>query len=328
MNSLLTLILGILAIRAFNNKSLALISVTVLVQSVICMVMYIMMYRKGKKLYSKEYWGWSLSLAIPLIPHYLSEVLLGHSDRIMINKMCGPAQSGIYNIVYQISMLMTIIRTGINGAFAPWLYSSIKVKKYADIKRITSFLAIMMATLSLIFMLIGPELLKIAAPKSYYEAVVDIPSIMIGCFFMFVYILFVYVEIYYEEKRYVATASIIAALTNIVLNTIFIKLYGYLVAGYTTMFSYLLMTIIHYAFLRKITEKHNEIDYMFNKKLLLFICFFMISIIIPMILLYRFWVLRYCIIIIVMIIMIIKRKLIMSFFTQLKNKSANEEDFV
>lgn len=320
VNSLLTLILGIISVKIFNNKSLSLILVTVIIQCIICIIMYIKIAFEGKKVYSKEYWKWSISLAVPLIPHYLSEVLLGHSDRIMINKMCGPSESGIYNIVYQISMFMTIIRTGINGAFAPWLYESIKKKRYADIKSITTFLTIMMGTFSTLLMLIGPEILKIAAPNRYYEAVVDIPAIMIGCFFMFVYIMFAYIEIYYEEKKYVTTASIISAIINIFLNVIFINKVGYLAAGYTTMVSYVIMTLLHYIFLRRITNKYYEIDMMFNKKIIGIFGIIMIFSIFPMILIYKNIIIRYFVLIAILLILLIKRKIIIKYINQLKGK--------
>ena len=153
-----------------------------------------------------------------MVPHYLSEILLGHADRLMINQMCGASQAGIYNIVYQISMVMTIIRTGINGSFTPWLYYSIKEKKFNEVRQVTKLLTLLMGTLTLLFMLLGPEILRLAAPPSYYEAVVGIPAIMIGCFFIFVYVLFLNVEIYYEQNCLVAVASIVAAFVNVILN--------------------------------------------------------------------------------------------------------------
>lgn len=268
LNSLLSMALGILAVFFFPDKSLALIGSVVGVQALISAVLYIYLLRKGRCICHKESWKWSLGLAVPLLPHYLSEILLGHSDRLMINQMCGSAQAGIYNIVYQISMIMTIVRTGVNGAFVPWLYYSIKNKQYGNIRNATGLLTAMMSVMSVFFMIIGPEILRIAAPSSYYEAVVDIPAIMAGGFFIFVYVMFVYVETYYEEKQYVSIASISCTILNIVLNYRFIAEYGYLVAGYTTMVSYMAMSVMHYLFLKKITRKHSEISKMFNYRFL------------------------------------------------------------
>ena len=171
-----------------REKGRLLIFVTVGVASVINLRLFILLAKHGKCLYRKNYWVWSLQNALPLLPHYLSEVLLGHADRIMINSMCGSAQAAIYNIAYQISMVMTIIRQGINASFIPWLYYSLREKRYERIREITKILATLMCLMSASLMLMGPELLRLAAPPSYYEAVADVPAIMIGCYCIFIYI--------------------------------------------------------------------------------------------------------------------------------------------
>lgn len=325
LNSVISTAAGILAVCFTEDKSTSLIVVTVLVQAVICAILYISNLKKGKCLFQKEYWSWSVGLAVPLIPHYLSEILLGHSDRLMINQMCGAAQAGIYNIVYQISMVMTIIRTGINGAFAPWLYYSIKNKEFAAIRKVTNLLALMMCLMSVFFMIIGPEILTIAAPASYYEAVIDIPAIMIGCFFIFIYVLFVYVETYYEKKIYVSVASIFSAALNIALNWFFIQRYGYLAAGYTTMVSYMAMAVMHYAFLHRISRKHSEIKEFFDIKFFCCISLIMLVIGAGCLALYKHTVLRYSAIVILVLFIWLKRRDFVDLIKKMKERGQESE---
>jgi O-antigen/teichoic acid export membrane protein len=320
INSIVSVLIGVVFVLISNNKSTALIAASVIVQAIICLFLYISIAYKGKCFFHKEYWKWSIGLALPLIPHYLSEILLGHFDRLIINHMCGSAKAGIYNLVYQISMVMTIIRTGINGAFAPWLYNAIKNQKYDDIKNVTKILTIMMGIMSFSLMIIGSEILKIAAPKSYYEAVVDIPSIMVGCFYIFVYTMFVYIEIYYEEKYYILIASVASAAFNVVLNIILIPKFGYLVAGYTTMLSYGLMAILHLVFLFQVAKKHPEIYMMFDLKIIGILSGILLAITFPMIILYKYVFIRYLVVLLILVFIVIKRKFIMSTIKKIKNK--------
>lgn len=44
---------------------------------------------------------------------------------------------------------------------------------------------------------------------------------------------------YFEENSYLVKGSILSAVLNIVLNFILIPVFGYVVAGYTTLFSYI-----------------------------------------------------------------------------------------
>lgn len=320
-NSILSVVLGVLFVILSDEKSLALVAVTVVIQAAINIFLFSSLVKKGRCFYNKNYWKWTILTAVPLLPHYLSEILLGHADRIMINSICGASKAGIYNLVYQISMVMTILRTGINGAFTPWLYYSLKQRKYNEIKRVTKMITLLMVTMTVLIMLVGPEILMIAAPSAYYEAVVDIPAIMIGCFFIFVYVLFLNVEIYYEQNQFVAVASIVAALANVVLNYICINVWGYLAAGYTTMLSYLLMAIMHYCFINRIAKSNEEINNLFGTKFLLVISVGLIAVGAVALVLYQLTLLRWILIGIIFMIIFLKRKSIIQIVQDMKARN-------
>lgn len=320
LNSIASLVLGTLFVFISEEKGFALVAVTVIVQAVINICIFVSLARKGRCVYDKEYWKWTIATSVPLIPHYLSEILLGHADRIMIGQMCGGAQAGIYNIVYQISMVMTIIRTGINGAFTPWLYYSLKEKRYLKIRKVTKMLTLLMWAMTIMFMLLGPEILKIVAAPAYYEAVIDIPAIMIACFFIFVYVLFLNVEIYYEQNQFVALASIISAIVNVFLNYVCINRFGYLAAGYTTMISYGLMAIMHFLFLHRIIKMDNELKEVFEFKFLLVVSIILIIMGAIILRLYEFTLLRWILIIILIVVIIMKKNSILELLKEMKKR--------
>lgn len=320
IESLLTLGAGIVfVIITKKGKGLALIDATVLVQLAISIFLFAYLTWKGKKVFDKEYWGWTVGLAIPLIPHYLSEVILGHADRIMINSICGSNKAAIYNIAYHISMLMTIIRMGLNGAFLPWEYKRIKSKDFIMLRAVTNMYAILMTVMTITFMLIGPEILMIAAPASYREAIYIIPVLMMGCFFIFIYVLFTNVEIYYEQKQLVALASVIAAAVNILLNYVCIRKWGYQAAGYTTAISYAIMVIMHYAFLKVISKKHEEIKSLYDERYLLILVVVVIIGACLSMLLYNNSIIRYLVTMVLLVGAFIKRKTIQNLIKTIKN---------
>lgn len=319
LNSFLSLALGVILVVLSEDKGFALIFNTVFIQLVINIFLFISLQLKGRCLYNKQFWKWSIFCSLPLIPHYVSEILLGHADRIMINSMCGPAYAGIYNIVYQISMLMTIIRTGINGAYTPWLYIALKNQDYKSIRVATNYISLIMAFLTFFLMLIGPEILKFAAPTSYYEAVIDIPAIMLGCYFIFIYVLFLNVEIYYEQNKYVAIASCLAAFLNIILNIYCIPIWGYLSAGYTTMFSYMLMVILHFLFLIKIKNKYVYIGEIFDTKVLMYSSLILFALCFISLYLYKVTIIRWICILFLLCCFYCKRKTFLNFLYAIKN---------
>ena len=319
VSTLGTLFLGVLFVYLSDEKSFALVAVTVIIQ--VCFNIFFFFKNIKSTLFCKNIWKWTLVVSIPLVPHYLSEILLGHSDRIMINLMCGPAKAGIYNLIYQISMVMAILRTGINGAFAPWLYYSLKNNDYNEVKRISTLLTFFMFVLTCFIMLIAPEILKIAAPASYFVGIIGVPAIMTGSFFVYVYVLFMYVEVYYEKTIYVAIASVVATIFNIVLNYICIPKWGYISAAYTTMFSYIIMALVHYVFLNKIVKDHKRVSDIFNIK---YITIFSVSIIVLsqiMIFLYKYDVLRIVIVLLIMVFVILRWNYFYSFYQIIRNKN-------
>lgn len=314
--SVLTLLIGTIGLIIIPNSSDVLIFVTVVTKAVFCLFILLYIFNKGRVFYNKEYWSWSLKMAIPLIPHYLSEILLGHADRLMIGKMCGNSEAGIYNVAYQISMAMTIIRSGIEATFTPWMYRKLKDNRYESIRSVTTGVSIAMGTMTFLFMLLGPELLKIAASKEYYEAIWDMPAIMIGCFFIFVYTLFLNIEIYYEKRHYASIASFIAAGLNVLLNYFCIKKFGYLAAGYTTMISYLIMAVLHYVFYKRTTNENKES--VFDSKLIMLISVVLIALGLLCLVLYRFTIIRYMIIIFIIVFSAVFRNRILKIIKDLK----------
>lgn len=66
---------------------------------------------------------------MPIIPHGISQVLLAQFDRIMINKMIGKSEAGIYGLVGNIKLILAIISDSISEVWMTWFYEKMKIKK-------------------------------------------------------------------------------------------------------------------------------------------------------------------------------------------------------
>ena len=62
---------------------------------------------------------------------------------------------------------------------------------------------------------------------------------------------------YFEKNKAIMFASIVSAIMNVILNGIFIKKYGFVAAGYTTLICYFLYSVFHYYFMKKICKEEN-----------------------------------------------------------------------
>ena len=217
--------------------------------------MFIVQCRKGKIFCSLELWKYALKLVIPLIPHYLSQMILNSSDRIMISRIVGDREAGIYSLAYSISLIMTMFNTSLLSTIEPWIYQRIREREVDKIKRVAYPSFVLIAMVNLLLIVFAPEIIGIFAPNEYYEAIWVIPPIAMSVFFMFAYSFFAMFEFYFEQTKYITIATFTGALVNIITNYIFIQKFGYIAAGYTTLMCYIIYAVLHFLFMKKICKE-------------------------------------------------------------------------
>lgn len=251
-------LLGVLLVIYSDDKVTARILGLVLVELIGYAGCFLVQMKRGRIFFSRKFWKYSLGFNLPLIPHYLSQVVLNNSDRIMINDMVGDDSAGVYSLAYSIAMIMTLFNVALMQTLSPWIYQKIKDKKIRDIASAAYFSLGLVAVVNLILIALAPEVVRVFAPSSYYEAVYCIPPVAMGCFFMYAYDLFAKFAFYYEKTILIMVASVGGALLNIGLNYIGINRFGYVAAAYTTLICYLLYDVFHYILMMHICDKYLE----------------------------------------------------------------------
>lgn len=301
-------LLGIIAVLSTEYKAEARVLSYVLIQVAIGLIFYLYNIFKGKKYYHREYWKFALVFNIPLIPHYLSMQILGQADRIMISSMCGKDKAAIYSVAHTISMMMNIVTSAINNSFIPYTYKSLKNKEYKGIRNNSKILLLLVGAACIIAMAFGPEVIRIFASKEYYDAIWIIPPVAASVYFMFLYPLFSNIEFYFEKTKFVMLASCVGAFANLVLNAIFIRIFDYYAAGYTTLVCYIIFAVAHYFCYKKIVSKElSKVQSIYDMKFIIICSTGVIFTMLCMTLVYKHIVIRYSIVIIIGIILILNR---------------------
>ena len=163
------------------------------------------------------------------------------------------------------------------------------------------------AVMCIICTLFAPEIMAILAPSSYRGGIYVIPSVAAGVFFTALYSLYMRVELYYKETGFATVATTVAAILNIILNFIFIRMFGFVAAGYTTMTCYAVLALFHYINVRK--RKYEDV---FDNRAFAIISISVIIISVFISILYSWNVVRYIVISLIMLVLFIKRKLIIN----------------
>lgn len=262
-------ILEIVLILILNDSVTARIIGIVIAEVLGYTWMFIYQLKNGKKYYSAEFWKYALFFNIPLVPHYLSQVVLNSADRIMIQNMVGNSEAGIYNLAYSLALIMTLFNNALSQTINPWIYQKIKEKNEKEIAPVAYSTLLVIAVVNLLLIVCAPEAVAIFAPKTYYDAIWVIPPVAMSVFFMFCYDLFAKFAFYYEKTVFVMIASIVCALTNLVLNYFAIARFGYVAAGYTTLICFLLYASAHYIFMIKVCNLYCEKRYPYNTRIII-----------------------------------------------------------
>lgn len=318
--AILTSLMSVVFIIIFENKGVMKIVGYLLAASIINIVFYIYNFAKGKIFYDKKYWLFALKFNVPLIPHYLSMIILNQCDRIMIGRMCGEGEAAIYGVAYNIGKIALIFNSAITATFTPWIYEKLKSKDYNDCEKISFSLFSLITGIVIMIMLFGPEVIYLFATKEYMEAIYVIPPIAAGAYFTFVYNQVSTVEFFYGKSKYIMYASVLGALANIVLNYYAISWFGYIAAAYTSLICYIFFAVCHYALMSMLCKKNRINKKLFSGKKILFLSIGVLIFTLFVNILYSYIVVRYMLISVLLIIAFIFRKKILAIILDLKNK--------
>lgn len=276
--------------------------------------------RKGKTLFDKKYWKYFLAFSIPLVPHFLTRILLNQSDKVMIQMMVGYGAAGIYGLAHNLAWMLTLVTQAVLNTLSPWLFQRIREKQLGQIERIGLLTSLAVALAGLALTVVAPEVVRIFAPAEYAEAIWIIPPLVASVYFTYLYSLFADFEYYFEAKKYILGASMLGGVLNIGLNYVFIRLFGYLAAGYTTLACFLFLAAAHYVGMNRVLRKQKVETRVFHgKKVLLLSLGFMAAQGLCMAL-YPLPIIRYGVLAAGMAVALWKRKAVLQLFMELRKK--------
>lgn len=185
-------------------------------------------------------------ISLPLIPHNLGHILMSSSDRIIMDLYSvSQKEMGIYYNGYQTAEYMNILLLALCTAISPLVQKSYRDKN----KNKTLSYFIMASVIAYILICLGSlwmkEFYSLFIRNSELQVASEIAILTIFSYFPVILYFFLSTYIFINKKtNKILWLVFVPALLNIVLNTIFIPIYGYKAAVYTTIISYWLIFFI------------------------------------------------------------------------------------
>lgn len=201
-----------------------------------------------------------IKVSLPMLPHNYSSYLLGSSDRMVMNVYNVKTQEiGVYNVAYMWGNYIDILGNAVGMAVGP-MYYKLFSEKGSDNKiyHLTQFLQT--------FFLIGPFILSLFS-KELFKFFINNDELQHAYILSIIIIMgYSYRPLYWNvinrlQYHYCTTQlwkiSLVGGIINLVLNFIFIPIYGYQAAVITTFISLLYIGISGF-YLKAYKELDNK----------------------------------------------------------------------
>lgn len=207
-----------------------------------------------KKFIRQDYITFAIPLALPLLFHALSSVVLAGADKVMLAKLTTNSEVGIYGFSGAVLALLNTLTVSFYTAWRPYLFDKLKEGKFDELRnRMKSYIRCF--SIGCIgFMLIQPELVKILSDKPYWSCIPTVIPLVIGEFFFFLYTSVMCYELFYQKNIWIPIGSIGAAIINILINLLILKYWGAMGAAISTLVSNVALWLFHDTISRKIVK--------------------------------------------------------------------------
>ena len=250
-------------------------------------ILFIIMLAGNYNLWNTKYYSYALKISVPSILSSISYIIMQQSDHIMITEFVGAEFTAVYGLVYWIGNILYAFLQATSGAFQSWAFHALDSGHFLSVKMIQKWYLFFFLIISIGLLMVSPEVIKILAPSSYWDFRY-IPPFLAGSCMLVLNSFYSTVGEFYKKAGKVSLCVAAAALSNIVLNFIFIPKYGAIAAAYTSFVSYIFLVLLGRILIQFV---HRGL---YSDRLFLLFSAFIILICILFICVYERPILRYC----------------------------------
>lgn len=202
-----------------------------------------------------------LQYSVPMIPNSVSWWIANASDRYILTAFAGVAATGIYSVAYKIPTLLSTISSLFGNA---WKLTAVEDFGTEESKRFYSDIyskltALMIMMLSFLFTVNKP-LSRFLFSKDFYQAWQCVPILLTASVFHAYsdFLGSIYTSAY--KTKFLVVSTSIGAAANIVLNLLFIPMWGVLGAAIATLIGYGIIWISRLVHSRSILKLHINVS--------------------------------------------------------------------
>ncbi len=187
-----------------------------------------------------------LVFSIPLIPSLASKWINMLSDRLILYQYIDMEAVGLYSLAANIAILLLVLQDSMSQIIQPVSISGLvndKERTKAKMADFALMMWIIMTMANLGAFLFSKDVITIFAEKSYENSYIFIPILGFTYVLGSQYRFFSYILQFHKETGIISRATISSAVANVVLNIIFIPIYGAIAAPFATVSASLVLLL-------------------------------------------------------------------------------------
>lgn len=204
----------------------------------------------------------------PVLVANLSFIINENSDKIFLEKLLpsdiSDKQVGIYGACSKLAIFMNIFVQAFRLGAEPFFFSSAKDKNAKETYSVIMSYFVVALALIYVGLIVNIDLLKYFIGKSFWEGLNVVPILLLGYLSLGIYM---NLSIWYklsDQTRYGLYISGVGAILTVVLNVVFIPVYGYMASAWISLSAYATMMVLSYIW----GQKHYPIPYRVKRDLL------------------------------------------------------------
>ena len=200
-----------------------------------------------------------LKVGIPTIPHQYSPFILNASDRFVMDKMKVPISDiGSYSLGYSVGSLSDSIGSVITMILGPSYLKLFNERKMTLARQMTFYLQFIFLFMTVLLCTWLRELFPLLIKNPELQDSYRIAAVVFLSFsFRPLYIIPINALGFFGKTSSLWKITLIGGIINIILNLIFIPIFGFFIAAVTTFVSYLFIAVAGY-FLKNFREVCTE----------------------------------------------------------------------
>ncbi len=247
---------------AFNSTQIInFIFIANLLGSAVCLFLLIPYLIKFKFKFSFKLLKKMLSYGWPILIAGIAYTVNEHLDKLLIGHYINKESEGVYAAVYKLAIFMNLYIMAFRLGAEPFFFNHAKEKNAKETyAKILNYFVIIGA---LVFVGIVSyiDLIKLLINHNYWSALSIVPIVLLAYLFLGIYH---NLSIWYkltDKTRYGMYFSITGAIITIIINVVFLPIYGVISAAWATLTAYGCMMTLSYFY----GKKYYPVSYNLSK---------------------------------------------------------------